>query len=314
MSKSKPEILVTPRSVSRNGHPSLDRLTEAGFELCMPTPGEQPSESVLLATLPGCVGYLAGIEPITSRVLQASDGLKVISRNGTGIDNVDLEAAEKLGIAVLRAEGSMARGVAELTIGLMLSLMRHIHFGDAQLKRSVWLRQTGSELYGRRLGIIGCGKIGRLVARLAHCLGMNVVGYDSAPGALSAELADTMRVASFDEVVSTSDVISLHCPSAPGEPPMLDAAAIARMKRGVYIVNTARGELLDDEAVLDALESGQIAGLAIDTFRQEPPGSCPLVFHERVVATPHIGAITHESMARTMELTVENLLGVLTRR
>jgi len=311
---SKPRILVTPRSVSRNGHPSLDRLTEAGFELCMPTPGEQPSESVLLSTLPGCVGYLAGIEPITSRVLQASGGLKVISRNGTGVDNIDLEAAEKLGIAVLRAEGSMARGVAELTIGLMLSLVRDIHVCDAQLKRVVWSRRTGSELHGRRLGIVGCGKIGRLVARMANCLGMSVVGYDRVPSALLAELADTMEAASFDEVVSTCDIISLHCPSVPGEPPLLDAATIARMKRGVYIINTARGELLDDEAVLDALESGQIAGLAIDAFRQEPPGNCPLVFHERVVATPHIGAITHESMARTMERTVENLLGVLIRQ
>lgn len=304
-----PNILVTPRSITRSGHPSLDRLRSAGFELRMPTPGEQPDESVLLKELPGCVGYLAGIEPITARVLSAAAGLKVISRNGTGIDNIDMSAAERCGIRVLRAEGVMARGVAELTIGLILGLARSIPQSDSQLKRRDWSRSLGMEIEKKALGIIGCGRIGKLVAHLATGLGMRVLGHDHAAGAVGP--SKSIAYVSFEELLFEADIITLHCPAKPNGIPLIDTKAIAQMKRGVLLVNTARGELLDDKAVLAALDNGHLGGLAIDSYRHEPPGDDPLVMHERVIATPHIGAYTRESIDRTMELTVDNLLSAL---
>lgn len=303
------KILVTPRSITRSGHPSLERLRSAGFELRMPTPGEQPDESVLLVELPGCVGYLAGIEPITARVLSAAAGLKVISRNGTGIDNIDMSAAERCGIRVLRAEGVMARSVAELTIGLVLGLARSIPQGDSRLKRGNWSRSLGVEIEKKTLGIIGCGRIGKLVAHLAIGLGMRVLAYDHVAGAVGA--SESITYVSFEELLSGADILTLHCPATPNGLPLIDTNAIAQMKPGVLLINTARGELLDDKAVLAALESGQMSGLAIDSYRHEPPGDDPLVMHERVIATPHIGAFTRESIDRTMELTVENLLSAL---
>ncbi|HHN47277.1 MAG TPA: oxidoreductase, partial [Planctomycetes bacterium] len=137
------KILVTPRSVTKSGHPSLERLKKAGFEVIFCTPGVQPSEEELLKLLPGCAGMLAGVEPISARVLAAARGLKAISRNGTGVDNVDIPAAEKLGIRVLRAEGANARGVAELALGHILAAVRSIPASDAALKAEKWERFKG---------------------------------------------------------------------------------------------------------------------------------------------------------------------------
>ena len=166
------KILVTPRSLTKEGDPALDLITGEGFEIVYSTPGTLPQENELIKLLPGCVGYLAGVEPITAAVLESAVDLKVISRNGTGINTIDLEAAQRLNIEVLRAEGANARGVAELTLGVILSLIRSIPFSDAGMKRERWERRKGLELQGRTLGLIGCGKIGQLVCRLALAFGM----------------------------------------------------------------------------------------------------------------------------------------------
>lgn len=300
------KILVTPRSVTKNGHPRLQRFKERGYEVIFCKPGSQPSEDDLLALLPGCVGYLAGVEKVSARVLEAAKGLKVISRNGVGIDNVDLRAAERLGVRVTPAVGANSRGVAELTIGLILSLTRSIPFSDASLKRVEWQRREGIELEGRTLGLIGSGRIGREVAKMAAGLGMKVVVYD-----VVQDPASGLRYATLDEVVAGADVLSLHCPAPADGRPLVDAVMIGKMKRGAYLVNTARYSLLDPVAVIAALDSGRLSGLALDVFDVEPPGDNPLVRHARVIATPHIGGFTAESVERAMAGAVDNLLAVL---
>ncbi|MFZ4395011.1 MAG: phosphoglycerate dehydrogenase [Kiritimatiellia bacterium] len=299
-------ILVTPRSVTRNGHPQLQRLRERGWEVLFCKPGVQPSEDDLLALLPGCVGYLAGVEKISVRVLEAAKGLQVISRNGVGVDNVDLSAAERLGVKVMPAIGANSRGVAELTIGLILSLTRSIPFSDASLKRIEWQRREGIELEGKTLGFIGCGRIGREVAKMAAGLGMKTVVYD-----VVQDPASGLRYAPMGEVVAGSDVLSLHCPAPADGQPLVDAVMIGKMKRGAYLVNTARYGLLDPAAVIAGLDSGWLAGLALDVFDVEPPVDNPLVKHPRVIATPHIGGYTAESVERAMAGAVDNLLMVL---
>jgi len=266
-----------------------------------------PDEAELLALLPGCEGYLAGVEKVSARVLEAAKGLKVISRNGAGIDNIDLEAARRLNIQVRSAPGANARGVAELAIALILGLLRSIPWSDGKLKSRSWTRRQGLEAAGRTLGVVGCGAIGRIVVGLAASLGMEILGFDLRPD--SAFAPQHFRWASLEELLAGSDVVSLHCPA--GRKPVIDREAIVQMKQGAYLVNTARAGVVEEQAVLEALEAGKIAGYAVDVFSQEPPADWRIAAHERVIATPHIGGFTEESVRRAAECAVQNLLEVL---
>ena len=305
-----PRILVTPRSLTREGDPALDLLRQAGFEVVKCTPGKQPDEAELLRLVPGCTGWLAGVEPITARVLEAAPGLRAISRNGTGVDSVDLAAAERLGVAVLRAEGANARGVAELAVGLLLALARSIPWSDARIKGGAWERRRGVEVGGRTVGVVGCGRIGQLVTGMALGLGAQVVAYDAFPAPAFAP-GPRFRWAGLDEVLAQADAVTLHCPALPGGRALVDAAALGRMRPGALLVNTARASLVDESAVLAALEQGRLGGFATDVFATEPPAPSRLLTHERVIATPHAGGLTEESVAQATRVAVENLLKFL---
>lgn len=302
------KIAVTPRSLSKGGHPALAPLMEAGFELVFPAPGKMPTVEQLKQTLPDCVGYLAGVEPIPAEVLQLCPHLKVISRNGVGVDSIDLAAAEAQGIAIERAAGGNAQGVAELAIGLMLAGLRQIPWSDRQLKAGGWARQKGIEVQGRTLGVIGCGQIGKYVVQLALGLGMKAIAYDLYPDSNFAPAGEFAFVPLAD-LLARAEVISLHAP--PAGKPLIDAAALAQMKAGVFLINTARAGLVDEAAVLAALESGHLRGFATDVFHTEPPELSPLLRHERVIATPHAGGFTDESIERATEGAVRNLLKIL---
>jgi D-3-phosphoglycerate dehydrogenase / 2-oxoglutarate reductase len=303
-------ILVTPRSLTKGGDPALDLLRTAGFELVFCTPGKAPDEPELSRLLPGCAGWLAGVEKISDPVLSHGDALKVISRNGTGIDAIDLAACQRRGIRVLKTDGANARGVAELTIGLILSLLRSIPWSDTRMKAGGWERRQGRELEGKTLGIVGTGRIGKLVARFALAMDMKVIGHDAYPDTGFAA-THGFRYAAFPELLGWSDIVSLHCPHTPGEKPLVDAQALGSMRRGAWLVNTARSELVDAAAVLEALEAGRLAGYAVDAFEKEPPEPHPLYTDERVIVTPHLGAYTAESVSRATRAAVDNLLGAL---
>lgn len=305
------KILVTPRSVTRtNGHPSLKPFEDAGYEVVFSTPGTLPSEDELLKLLPGCIGYLAGVEKISAKVLDAASGLRVVSRNGTGVDSIDLAAAERNGIAVCRAVGANARGVAELTFGLILSLIRSIALSDAAMKTRRWVRREGIELEGRTLGIIGCGVVGKCVARFALGFDMGVLAFDPYPD-YSFRPGARFSYVRMEELLTRSDIISLHCPPTIDGNPLINAAMISRMIDGVYLVNTARGSLLDQDAAVAALSSGKISGIGVDAFEHEPPDDWRLTQDPRVIATPHIGGYTAESIDRAMSVAVGNLLRAL---
>lgn len=274
-------------------------------------PGSFPSEEELLMLLPGCVGYLAGIEPICARVLDAAKQLRVIGRNGTGIDNIDMDVARRNGLVVCRAEGANARGVAELAFGHILASVRATPWSDHNLKQAKWERSKGLELEGRTLGLIGCGKIGRIVAGFALAFDMEVIAHDLCPE--NAFSSAHFSYGTFDEVMARADIISLHCPAMDDGSALVNRRTIALMKRGVYLVNTARAGLMDDDAVLEALDSGQIAGVAIDVFRMEPPEDLRLARHSRVIATPHIGGFTDEGVDRAVTVAVRNMLDALAK-
>ena len=296
--------------MTRDGHPALDKFKEAGYEVIFSTPGKQPDEEELLRLLPGCVGMLAGVEEISANVLEAAKELKVISRNGSGIDNIDREACERLGIKICRTEGANANGVAELTIALILALARWVPFHDRRMKEGEWERKKGIEIEGSTLGLIGCGLIGKKTALRALGLGMNVLAFRRNP---DRSFAPSSRFGwvSFEELLEKSDILSLHRPANPNGEPVITEDVIGKTKRGVYIINTARASLIDEKAVLNALNDGHIAGFATDVYMKEPPEDYSLVKHERVIATPHLGGFTVESVDRATIGAVENIINTL---
>ncbi len=298
-------VLVTPRSLTAApDHPALAPLRAEGWELVSGPPGRLPEEAELLELVPGCHGWLAGVERIGPRVFAAAEALRVISRNGAGVEAIDAPSAARHGVRVLTAAGANAAGVAELTLGLMLGLARHISAADAAMKRKCWQRPAGIELGGRTLGLIGCGAVGSRVARLALAVGMRVRAFDVA-GPFACE-GDFAFESTPEAVFRSADVLSLHCPPRP-EGPWIDEASLAWLKPGTLLVNTARASLVDEKAVLAALESGRLAGYGTDVTDGEPPHDWTLATHLRVLATPHLGANTAESIARATAAAVENL-------
>ncbi|GAB4503238.1 MAG: hypothetical protein Fur0043_02300 [Anaerolineales bacterium] len=253
-----------------------------------------------------------GRTKVTAEVFEAARRLKVVGRAGVGVDNIDLQAARAHAVTVVNAPLSTTLAVAELTFGLLLALCRDLPRADAAMKRGEWLKKEleGAELYGKMLGIVGMGRIGAEVARRAVIFGMNVVGFD--PFVPHEDIRQRgAKPVSLDELYAASDFISLHLPLTAETRSMVNEQAFGRMKRGVRLVCAARGGIIDEAALLSALESGQVAGAALDVFAVEPPGASDLVRHPRVVATPHIGAQTKEAQRRAAEDIASEVLAAL---
>jgi D-3-phosphoglycerate dehydrogenase len=236
---------------------------------------------------------------ITDEVLAAAANLRIIGRPGVGVDNVDLDAATRRGIVVMNSPGGNLVSTAELAIGLLLACARQIPQADASMKAGRWDRKSfaGVELHGKRIGVVGLGRIGREVGARCQALGMDVVAYDPF---VSAAVAERLHVPllSLDELLQTSDFITLHTTLSRETRHLIGKEALAKVKPGVRLVNAARGELVDEDALLAALESGRVAGAALDVHAQEPPVDWRLAKHPRVVALPHCGAATAEAQER----------------
>ncbi len=303
----KPRVLVAPRSVTArplDEVPELEPLRAAGYHLVAAGIGTMPSEQELLALVPSCVGWLAGVEPISARVLEAAPLLRAISRNGTGVDNIDLGAAAAHGVVVERAAGANAQGVAELTFALVLAALRGIPWSADALRSGRWERAAGRELGDTTIGVVGLGEIGRRVARGFTALGARVIGHD--PFVPAAEF-ETMAL---DPLLASSDVVTLHVPAL-RDGPLITVDAIARLREGAVLVNTARAALVDDDAVLAALESGALAAYAVDAFDTEPPAPSRLLAHPHVLATPHLGGYTQASIRRAVAEAADRLVAAL---
>jgi D-3-phosphoglycerate dehydrogenase len=301
-------VLVTPRSLTEAGLdaiPELEPLRQHGYELVSGPHGALPSEQQLLDLVPGVVGWLAGVERITDRVLRAAGDLRVISRNGTGTDSVDLTAAANAGVRVERAAGANAQGVAELALALTLASLREIPWSAAALQDGRWERKLGIELAECTVGVAGLGAIGCRAARMFEMLGARVLAFDPFIEAAEFELVG------LDELIDRSDVVTLHCPAPADGRPVMDAGRLAHFRNGAILVNTARSALVDDDAVLAALQEGRLSTYAVDAFDTEPPRPTALLGHPRVIATPHLGGYTSASVHRATAQAVENLLAAL---
>lgn len=294
-----------------------DGLSEAGLQL-LRTAGEvtanpkiTPEE--LLAALPEYDALVVRSRTkVTAKVLAAGAKLKVVGRAGVGVDNIDVAAAVAKGVTVVNSPLAASVAVAELTIGLMLSLARGIAAADASLKANKWEKSAfmGTELDGKTLGVLGIGRIGTETAKRAVALGMKVIAYDPLfkPEQIKERHAEP---ATFDEVLEKSDYVSLHLPLTADTKGLLGAAQFAKMKKGARLVCAARGGVVDEDALKAALDSGQLAGAALDVYAAEPPAADGIATHPKVVATPHIGAQSHEAQTRAGIAIAEEVVAAL---
>ncbi|WP_424463155.1 phosphoglycerate dehydrogenase [Pseudoclavibacter helvolus] len=307
-------ILITPTSLSRTPEAAvLAPLRQLADELVFNTLGRPLTSAELAEALQGVDGVIAGLDAYDSAALAGADRLRVISRYGVGVNNVDLEAAAARGIHVTRTPGANASAVAELAIGLAFAVAREIPRLHAEVTQGGWPRGSGIELSGRTLGVVGFGAIGRIVADRARGLGMQVVAYDPFVPASGISATGATAV-NLDELFRQADVVSLHVPLLDSTRHVADAGRIASMKPGSILLNTSRGGLIDEAAARAALDSGHLFGVGLDAYETEPPQDSPLLGHPRVVATPHSGAHTAEAVERMSTGSIRNLIDELSGR
>ena len=303
-------VLVASRSFGRHCPEALEQMRAAGCVFLPNTFDRAPSEDELIRSIGEVDALISGTEPVTARVLAAAPRLKVIAKHGVGYDNIDLEAARACGIPVAVAGGAITASVADMAMGLLLAVARRIPQGDALVKAGDWKLVVGPELDGKTLGIVGLGQIGKGVCRRAKGFGMRVLAYDAYPDTTFAA-SWGVQFESFEELLEQSDFISLHAPLSPETKHLIRAAQLSRMKPSAYLINTARGELVDEAALYAALKNRTIAGAALDVFAHEPPTGSPLLELDNFVAMPHSAAQTTEGLRRMGEITAENALRVL---
>ena len=289
------KVLIATPTLAGPGWPFLDVLRDAGLEVVYPRRPKQLTEDELIAELPGVSAVVAGMEPYTRRVIESSPELRVIARVGVGYDAVATAAAAERGVAVTVTPGVNKESVAEHTFALMLALARSVVPMHLAIRGGGWRRDSGVPLRGRTLGLVGLGRIGKEVALRAAAFRMNVLAYDPVPDARFAA-EHRVGLVPLDRLLAESDFVSLHLPLAADSRHLIDARALGLMKPTAFLINTARGGLVDEAALAGALRAGRLAGAGLDVFAEEPPPpGDPLRGLDNVVCTGHTAGIDSQS-------------------
>ena len=305
------KILVTPTSFKKYQNTKARELLEGFADEIVYNPYGRPLESGEISKLAAdCDGYIAGLDYIDAAALKDISNLKIISRYGSGVDRVDIQMAKEKGITVTNTPGTNATAVCELAFGFMLSLARSIPRLNTAVINGQWPRNNGMELKGKTLAILGLGAIGRQLAKRALAFEMNVVAYDPYMD-LGYATSNNIKSLSFDEAIKSGDFISLHMPLNPSTKHCINKEVIELMKNGAYIINTARGGLIDENAACVALHNNKLGGMALDAYEVEPVTDSPLTKLDNVISTPHTGAHTDEAISAMGMMSVKNLIAVL---
>lgn len=304
-------VLISARAFRDTPGEHWAVLERAGCEITISSGAQKPNENAMADMIAGCDGVIVGTEPVTARVIAAAPRLRVVSRFGVGVDNVDLEAATAAGVVVTVTTGANATAVAELAVGSILALARGIPRHDARTKQGDWRRDVGGEISGRILGIVGLGRIGRELAVRARALGMRVLYTDPLRPSQEEEAALGVGYLPFPDLLRESDFVSLHVPLAAETVGLIGPRELAAMRPSAYLINTARGELVDEAALAQALAQGRLAGAALDVRAAEPSQAGDPLCLDSVILTPHIGAHTKEAIGRMGIMAAENLVRVL---
>ena len=305
----KIKVLTSPSSMGQCGSKPFDLLRENGYEIINNPYGRKLTEDEVIEIAKDCVGIVAGVEPLTARVMDALPQLKCISRVGVGMDSVDVEYAKQKGIIVLNTPEGPTRGVAELTLAMTLSLLRKIPQADAAMHQHQWKKQIGNLILDKKIGIVGLGRIGRLVSELFRGIGNPVIGYD--PYA-DREWAKNIgvEIKTFEEVLTEADILTLHIPGNKDKSPVISLAELDKMKDGSFLINIARGGVVDEDALFVSLKSGKLAGAAIDVYTKEPYDG-PLCDLDNVILTPHLGSYAKEGKLKMEVDACQNLIDAL---
>lgn len=301
------KVLTSPSSFGEISREPFELLKNNGFDIVNNPYGRKLTEDEVIEIAKECVGIVAGIEPLTARVMNTIPALRCISRVGVGLDNVDLEHAKRKGIIVTNTPDGPTQSVAELTIGMTFAILRRIPQAHCDMKKGTWKKQTGSLLYEKKVGVIGLGRIGKRVAELFRGLGNDVLGYDLYPDNTWANKNDVIMLAK-NELLQKSDIITLHIPKS--KRPFIGKDEINLMKNNVFLINVARGGVVDEQELFEALKNKKLAGAATDVFSSEPYHG-PLCELDNVILTPHIGSYAREGKLKMEIQAVINLLNAL---
>jgi len=305
---SSKKILIAPSSFATVTNEPIDKLKEKGFEIILNPLGRTLNESELLDCIDGCDAVVAGTEKYNQKVLESNTNLKVISRLGVGIDNIDLDVAKKEKILVSKCNTSPSRAVAELVLGLFLNLSRKIIDMNNDLKSDIWRKQMGSLLSGKVLGVVGLGEIGKTFIKITSGLGLKYLAYDiNEDDEFSTEY--DVKYVPLDQLLEESDLITLHINSSKENKDFINLEKFRKMKKTPLLVNTSRGDILDEDALIEALDKGYISGAALDVFKQEPyTPNKKILSIDNVILTPHIAAYASEIRVKMEIEAVDNLL------
>jgi len=305
-----PKVLIATRSFGSTSPKPGEILHKGGCDLVHADMSLEMTEERLIDLLKGVAAAIVGLVPMTAYVLEHAPDLKVVSAHGVGVDHIDLDAAARLGITIANCPGANAASVSDLTIGLMIAIARNIPGVERKLRQGGWGRHQGSELFQKTLGIIGLGHIGSGVAKRAMGFDMTVLVHDPYVHSVPKELPE-IQLVSFENIIRLADFVSLHAPLNDDTRNIIGPAELAAMKPGAYLINTARGGLVDEQALFNALSTGKIAGAAFDCFVEEPLTGSPLLDLDNFVGTPHIGAHTQESIERVGVVAAQNVINSL---
>ena len=305
-------LLVTPTSYGKNDPRLKSELEAQVGEVIYNLTGKPLTSAEIAALLPGIDGYIAGLDQIDRAALEKADHLKVICRYGVGYDNVDLAAAAEKGIVVTNTPGANSASVAELALALMLALARQVPEADKAVHQGKFPRLNGASIEGKTVGILGLGAIGKQLARRLVGFDCQILAYDPLPNREFCRQYKVELIESIDTILPQADFVSLHLPLLPETRGLVNSAFLGKMKKGAYLVNTARGEVVDEQALLMALQSGHLKGAGLDAFAVEPPpADHPLLALPQVIATPHLGAQTDGATNNMGWLAMRDCLAVL---
>ena len=304
-------LITSPAFGQPHMEPLIEFAKRAADEVVINPYGRTLTVEELKEIWDGTDAVVAGLEPYTAEVLaQAPDTLKAICRFGVGYDSVDLAAAKTKGIAVTNTPGTNSDAVADLAIGMMIAIARHIPQGDKSVRDGSWKRYTGLSMEGKKLGILGLGAIGKGVAKRAAGFSMDIYAYDPY---FDRDFAEKYNVksAEMEEIFTQCDYITLHLPVLPETVGIINRDTLAKMKPSAYLINAARGPLVNEDDLYDALNNGRIMGAALDVYSQEPLKDSPLFQLDNIVVLPHIGGNTREAAVAMGRLAIDNALAVL---
>jgi phosphoglycerate dehydrogenase-like enzyme len=309
----KPRVLIAPAPLREIESVYGPTLTAAGFEMVFPKRNTQMTEPELLELLPGCAGSLAGSEPYTRSVIAAAaaKGLKVIARAGVGYDAIDLKAATDHGIAVCFAPGTNQDAVAEHTFTLILAIAKNLVPQHNLIKAGQWPRRANLPLRGTTLGVVGLGRIGKAVARVGQAFQMNVIAHEPFPDREHAA-KHNVPLLSFEDVLRQADWVSLHLPMLPESKHAINARTLGLMKPTAFLINTARGGVVNEPDLYEALKNKRIAGAGLDVFDEEPPVGSPLLTLDNVVMTAHTAGVDLKSRDDMASLAARAIAKLLT--